>query len=622
MQNKTKRPEKTISPSNLPSIITAVVLIVGIGTVYGLVGYLFSGIKESITPAIQVSENKSNLDKIEKPVVFEGEEDISDWKVYRNEKYGFEVKYPNNYILEKNSEESINFWTEDRYKLNSEIILSKGASRLSHNLGIEVANEKWSKEKIDENLKNNEVQKEEIYLNNIKIIKFLKKSDEGNIYLNCIQKNNIYIVIYKNDSTSEKEFNQILSTFKFIEEDETVNWQTYQNEEYGFEINYPENWYYNRDKQVEKKLDYNLHIRFIEDTKTSSQDTHYPDIHYPIEFMIWPDNIGISDSDPCDYEILEKKDEKQYILSTCDFKKYGKIMNKMAESFKFIEKDETENWKTYRNEEYGFELKYPGDWDNPLWQENEYRKGIIFGCPVFDFEGNKYCPLFLNISEVITKNEAIRNISVGAYKEGDVIINEGNIPTIKEFSVDTREAITYHGAGICVETYTKIFDGKMTISFTDRCSVYEGKIFDQILSTFKFIEEDETENWQTYRNEEYELEFKYPQDYMIIPNSYNSFMIELKSSKIHFEEVLGKLVSASIFINFDTEISHYKKYTDMETIYVNGVKSIKYRNIDYRGSTRTFIPFKNERHIEIHNLQDCYPKHNKVYDGILKTLKF
>jgi len=145
------------------------------------------------------------------------EPDTSNWQIYRNEEFGFEVKYPKNYILEKNSEESINFWTEDRYKLNSEMMLSKGASYLSHNLGIEVANEKWSKEKIDENLKNNEIQKEEIYLNNIKIIKFLKKSDEGNIYLNCIQKNNIYIVIYKNDSTSEKEFDQILSTFKFID---------------------------------------------------------------------------------------------------------------------------------------------------------------------------------------------------------------------------------------------------------------------------------------------------------------------------------------------------------------------------------------------------------------------
>ena len=145
------------------------------------------------------------------------------------------------------------------------------------------------------------------------------------------------------------------------------------------------------------------------------------------------------------------------------------------------DKNAFSDWKVYRNEEFGFEVKYPGDWDNPLWQENEYRKGITFGCPVFDFEGNEYCPLSLSVSKAITKNEAIRN-------KRDVI----NIPTIKEFTVDTREAITYQDAGICLETCTKIFDSKMTISFMDRCSVYKGKIFDQILSTFKFIEKNET----------------------------------------------------------------------------------------------------------------------------------
>jgi len=42
----------TISPSNLPSIIIAVVLIVGIGAIFGLLGYLTSGIKENVTPII------------------------------------------------------------------------------------------------------------------------------------------------------------------------------------------------------------------------------------------------------------------------------------------------------------------------------------------------------------------------------------------------------------------------------------------------------------------------------------------------------------------------------------------------------------------------------------------
>lgn len=45
-------PEKTISFSNLPGIIIAVVLIVGIGTIFGLLGYLVLGIKENVTPVI------------------------------------------------------------------------------------------------------------------------------------------------------------------------------------------------------------------------------------------------------------------------------------------------------------------------------------------------------------------------------------------------------------------------------------------------------------------------------------------------------------------------------------------------------------------------------------------
>ncbi|OGG07083.1 hypothetical protein A2872_00160 [Candidatus Gottesmanbacteria bacterium RIFCSPHIGHO2_01_FULL_42_12] len=31
-------------------------------------------------------------------------------------------------------------------------------------------------------------------------------------------------------------------------------------------------------------------------------------------------------------------------------------------TFKFIEKVDTSTWKTYRNEEFGFEFRYPGNW--------------------------------------------------------------------------------------------------------------------------------------------------------------------------------------------------------------------------------------------------------------------
>ena len=53
----------------------------------------------------------------------------------------------------------------------------------------------------------------------------------------------LYIILEdKNKVNSSQIFNQILSTFKFIEKDETANWKTYRNEEYGFKVKYPEDW--------------------------------------------------------------------------------------------------------------------------------------------------------------------------------------------------------------------------------------------------------------------------------------------------------------------------------------------------------------------------------------------
>ena len=42
-------------------------------------------------------------------------------------------------------------------------------------------------------------------------------------------------------------------------------------------------------------------------------------------------------------------------------------------------------------------------------------------------------------------------------------------------------------------------------------------IFNQILSTFKFIEDDKFAGWATHKNEEYEFQIKYPEDLLLSP---------------------------------------------------------------------------------------------------------
>ena len=515
MQNKTIKPEKTISLSNLPSIIIAVVLIIGIGAIYGLIGYLVLGIKENVTPVIQ----KPSLE-------------ITD-NYFGNE--FIQVKSP-----QKNA------------TIKSSVLISGKANVYEANVRIRISDD-------NKNILANDFITAGGWMD--KLYSFEKEID-----YKMPQTEKGLIEIFEESAKDGSEIYKV-ETPVIFEEYENVfsDWKTYRNEEFGFEVKYPSNFI--------------LRERINED-HTSFIVGFIKSIHAhanTVGIYKYNSEEEVEKFKNLPYVKLYKRDG--YYLAVWGTS--NELSDQILSTFKFIEEDEIVDWKTYRNEEYGFELKYPGDWDNPLWQEDEYRKGITFGCPVFDFEGNEHCSLSLRISEAITKSEAIRNISIniGAYKKEDVIINEGDIPTIKEFTVDTREAITYHDAGICVETYTKIFDSKMTISFTDRCSVYEGKIFDQILSTFKFIEEDETadENKPSIYSSKGEggllllngektgfpaYEFKKQEFILFIKSDYETKDRSLKtiSTKYPFEEkTLSDKIDGLVISNLFEEESFYFK---------------------------------------------------------------
>ena len=174
---------------------------------------------------------------------------------------------------------------------------------------------------------------------------------------------------------------------------------------------------------------------------------------------------------------------------------------------------DTSTWKTYTNAQYGFEFKYPEGW----LLRSESLKRII----VSNFE--KPPP----ISEESIKNTADFQIDT----RGNLNPNrqtptswfssytkdwEADVLSKNEVTVSTKPAIRIEIAEISRRAHYYILNGKDIIDIS--YSVDQPKFkntYDQILSTFKFIDKTDTSNWKTYTNAQYGFEFKYPNEWKI-----------------------------------------------------------------------------------------------------------
>ncbi|GEM_PF-1934596 len=227
-------------------------------------------------------------------------EEITNWKTYKNEDIGFEIKYPSDLKEEwKIPEESFTLheaWGEQIGKrlllfsmTDSDKIYGFGFSIYSNfrNLILEEFSQKLM-----------EWMKLECHLKTTENIFFEDKQTPGVkfIFDNCnsartpdeiinqvlIKENNNIIEISGIGSLSNSEFikrfNLILSSFSFIETqgEEMADWKTYKNEEYGFEIKYPSDFF------IENYQD---GLGFVE-KQYQGQQVHYPFVG--VEFIKTP----------------------------------------------------------------------------------------------------------------------------------------------------------------------------------------------------------------------------------------------------------------------------------------------------------------------------------------------
>lgn len=152
---------------------------------------------------------------------------------------------------------------------------------------------------------------------------------------------------------------------------------------------------------------------------------------------------------------------------------------------------EVEGWQTYRNEKYGFEIKYP------LNYQISSRINTAIG-PVIESDYGRFD--FREVSDDYSKQILSANAK-------SVIINGYNA---KKLPVSGNL-----DGGLDYEVMFVTKSGSyLVILFTTKRAGYESKVdeFDQILSTFKFVESANILGWKTYRNEKYRFEFEYPLD--------------------------------------------------------------------------------------------------------------
>jgi len=537
---------------SMAKLITVVVLIVGIGTILGILVY-----SETIPKSEVVINNEIEKEEIEDEEIIEDE--TKNWQTYRNEEYGFELKYPEELFIDKKLRVADNYYCLSDGKKYKGISLKELIHRC--NIGIYMDN--------DDSMSELEGLSDDIF-------KF-----EGRTYYVILSR-----TVHGTDVNKCKIiYNQILSTFKFIEKDETADWQTYQDEEYGFEIKYPEDYFFEQDTYALNEKYRKSWVQFA-DLEWKDQRVHNPSLIIDLiktdlsieEYLNKTGDEGSIMDGTCSKEatyclVKNEKDifvggdevsalqfssaavsgsddhalvkNEEYII---DLRKHNSgigsfpenVFNQILSTFKFIKKDETSDWKTYRNEDLGFELKYPSDFSIDKVLNDEYNRLVVLKNEKDNFEVR------------IRKG---KNISLNQYYYLDFPVSSKSI-------IGGKEALVFEAPhGYCDgpecsnpfvaystknddDFYNLVFYGNAILSETEK----------SILSTFKFIEKDETADWKTYRNEEYGFEMKYPEYWNnIIVNENRDFLNEESAVTFLFENFPER--SNSRFVGYSEGIN-------------------------------------------------------------------
>ena len=317
---------------------------------------------------------------------------------------------------------------------------------------------------------------------------------------------------------------------------DTSNWKTYRNEQYGFEVRYPEVWKPLENVPFHYKppvLSTLFRIAFAPVTREEFEAEVELFISEEVDKFRFTSgkflgnssvlisrpskgqNASISGLPATEVDVLWGDLRKGTVIKHIFVEKAGRIylfvssvgvgqglppvqgherikkLYALVDSFRFLEPTalDTSTWKTYRNEQYGFEVKYPkgfylldrfGKGENAVLISD---KEIIFN----EFLDGYYAPISIYPTDKareqryldILTNKEVQEILVNGSKAR---LTKGVVPAEGSYYKYNTRVVNFEERGVTLianDVYT--FAGG-NVSF-DLDSV-----INQILSTFKFIE--------------------------------------------------------------------------------------------------------------------------------------
>ena len=253
---------------------------------------------------------------------------------------------------------------------------------------------------------------------------------------------------------------------------------------------------------------------------------------------------------------------------------------------------DTSNWKTYKNDQYDFELKFPPSWSGVQVEKD----GLSFDLFSNAFHANSFVcgiKVYTNPQWQQTQSDP----------HSDVLIaeNKGNIFT---YECDAED---YNLKGF--ESYTKC--AYSTNKDQDCQNSGNGPKYEfenLIISTFKFTDQSDTTTWKTYKNDKYGFELQYPSYFQVGEQSKNSVLGTATT------DVPGIYIGYFVFVPL---ITPDLKQTGDD--YFNG-----YYNQAINPSPSVEGPGINCQEIEIPNtetnvkLVKCMGEGGLAYDGLIK----